>query len=159
MKKYVANRLAAVLLAVFTAPGLHAQPTEPATSGYAGHRAQHGHMHGDPAQRAEKIRQKQAQLHARLGLDNAQEAAWKAYVARMQPNSIERSRPSREQLAAMSVPERMEQRLAGMQAVQQRMTERLAATREFYAVLSPEQQKIFNEHFPLRGGKHMHHRG
>jgi Spy/CpxP family protein refolding chaperone len=46
--------------------------------------------------------------------------------------------------------------LAGMKAREERMTAHLAAVKEFYAVLTPEQQKVFDAEFghPMR--RHAH---
>jgi hypothetical protein len=114
----------------------------------------------DHAQRVERMKQRMAdrlaQLHSQLGLNNAQEAAWNTFVARMQPRVDTAARPAAPP-AALSVPERMERQLAMMQATEKQMAERLAATKEFYAVLTPDQQKTFNESFPVRGGRYGHH--
>jgi Spy/CpxP family protein refolding chaperone len=45
-----------------------------------------------------------------------------------------------------------------MKAMEAKMTEHLAALKEFYAVLTPEQQKIFDEETP-HGGMRDHMRG
>jgi hypothetical protein len=47
----------------------------------------------------------------------------------------------------MTAPERAERMAASLQAAQQSATARAQAVKEFYAVLSPEQQKIFDGQF------------
>jgi Spy/CpxP family protein refolding chaperone len=85
-------------------------------------------------------------LHDKLKLTPAQEPAWKTFAERMQP--LDRpARPDRAELEKMSAPERMERALAMMKEHEKRMTDRLAAVKEFYAVLTPEQQKVFNDEF------------
>ena len=44
-----------------------------------------------------------------------------------------------------------------MKTMEARMTEHLAALKEFYAVLTPEQQKIFDEQTPPFGGHGRRH--
>lgn len=115
------------------------------------------HHERSPEKMLERMEKRQAELRAKLNLNANQDTAWKAYVARMRPADMSQ-RPSRSEMETLSVPERMEKRLAFMKQAEQRMTERLAATRDFYAVLSPEQQKIFNDEFKGHG-RHRHHGG
>ena len=100
---------------------------------------------------AERIAQHHQKLHDKLKITPAQEAAWKTFTAKTTP-SAPMKRPSREEAAKLSAPEQMERRLSMMKEGEARMTTRLAAVKEFYAVLTPEQQAIFNQEF-----RHMHH--
>lgn len=103
-------------------------------------------------QKRERMEKRQAELHDKLKLNAAQEKAWSDYVGKMKPGEMP-VRPDRAELEKLSVPERMEKKHALMQQSEKRMAERVAATKEFYAVLTPEQQKIFNEQFP-KGRRH-----
>ena len=95
-----------------------------------------------------------AELHDKLHLNASQEAAWNTYITRMKPGTP--PAPSkRDELDKMTAPERMEFMLARMKEHEQKMTHRLAATKEFYAVLTPEQKKIFDQNFMPRM---QHHR-
>jgi Spy/CpxP family protein refolding chaperone len=107
------------------------------------------------ARMKERAAQRQAELHDALKLSPAQEAAWQAFSARMTSDQPP-ARPDRAEMEKLPAPERMERGLAMMQEHQKRMGERLAAVKEFYAVLTPEQQKVFDERF-AQGRKH--HRG
>ncbi|MFD2270255.1 Spy/CpxP family protein refolding chaperone [Undibacterium arcticum] len=49
--------------------------------------------------------------------------------------------------------------LAMMKEGEARMSQRLAAMKTFYAVLSPEQKKVFNDNFRMMHGRHHGHRG
>ena len=49
--------------------------------------------------------------------------------------------------------------LEHMRAMEAKMTEHLAALKEFYAVLTPEQQKIFDDHSMPRRWQHEQKRG
>lgn len=118
-----------------------------------------GDMAGDHAKFEEQMRERmakrQTELHDKLGLNANQEAAWKTFTEKMQPGARP-ERPDHAQLAQLSVPERMEKMMALMKEREAKMGEHLAATKEFYAVLNPAQQKIFNEQF---GPGHHHRRG
>ena len=102
---------------------------------------------------AERIAQHHQRLHDKLKITPAQEGAWKTFTAKATPTAPP-NRPSRDEAAKLSAPQRMEQMLGMMKEHEARMTERLAAVKEFYAVLTPAQQAIFNEEF-----QHMRHRG
>jgi len=113
-------------------------------------------MHrGNPGERMAKY---QARLHDKLKLTAAQEPAWATFTAANAPKKPAGDwKAKREAFARLSAPERMEQwiamskeRLAGQES-------RLASLKTFYAVLTPEQQKVFDDSVP--GGKHGGMRG
>lgn len=104
-----------------------------------------------------RMEKRAAELHDKLHLNASQETAWNAYVARMKPANPP-SRPDRAALDKMSAPERMEFMLARMKEHEQKLSDRIAATKDFYAVLTPEQQKIFNDSFKS-GMQHRHRHG
>ncbi|RYF76734.1 MAG: hypothetical protein EOO22_01155 [Comamonadaceae bacterium] len=114
----------------------------------------------------ERRAQRQAELKASLKLQPQQESAWAAFSGAMQPparpaNRVDRA-TARAEFQKLTTPER----LARMQARQAERSERFArradATRSFYAALTPEQQKTFDEATARRGtggprGAHPHH--
>lgn len=158
MMKRIHKTLVSTLLAVGIGTGALAVQAQPSSNGQAA-----GHHERSPEKMRERMEKRQAELRAKLALNANQETAWNAYVARMRPGDMPQ-RPDRAEMEKLSVPDRMEKRLAFMKQAEQRMTERLAATREFYAVLSPDQQKIFNEEFKFHGrsrhdGPEGHHGG
>jgi Spy/CpxP family protein refolding chaperone len=53
----------------------------------------------------------------------------------------------------MTAPERADRMVAFLQTAQQQAVTRAQTVKEFYAVLSPEQQKIFDSQFQ---GRHHH---
>jgi len=124
------------------APSLVAQA--PVTSSASG---QHGEKF------AERMAKRQAALHDKLALTPAQEGAWQLFTARMQATAPMRSdvRPAK----ALTAPERAERKAAFLQVAQQQAASRVQPIKEFYAVLSPEQQKIFDSKFHGR----RHHFG
>lgn len=98
------------------------------------------------AKRAERIAQRQAKLHAALRLTSAQEGAWHDYLNAVKPGLRgEPKRMDRAALRSMSAPERMEARLSMQKERIARMEARLAATKAFYAQLTAEQRKVFDD--------------
>lgn len=108
----------------------------------------HGRDGGDHAKMYEKMKagmeKHQAQLHAKLKLTEAQEPAWKTFIAASTPTSMP-TRPDRKEMEKLTTPERMEKMLERSKEHQAKMQEHLAALKTFYAVLTPEQQKIFDD--------------
>jgi periplasmic protein CpxP/Spy len=146
--------LLAFLLTTGVAAGTFAASAEQPVSGPMGAGPAHEHRHS-PEQMRERMAKRQAALHDKLKLNANQETAWQSYIARMKPADFPQ-RPDRAEMEKLSAPERMEKMLGMMKQREQRMTERLAATKEFYAVLSPDQQKIFNDEFKMHRGGHRH---
>lgn len=121
-----------------------------------------GMMHARQEKRAEHMKEfmskRQAQLHASLKLTAAQEPAWKTYTDSMTPPAMGQ-RPDRAAMKKMPAPERMQAMLDLMKQGQTRMESHLAAMKTFYAVLTPEQQKVFDSQFGRdhnRGHRHGH---
>jgi len=114
-----------------------------------------GHMgpmsfRGDKAKFAEFMEKRHAAMHTALKLSAEQEGAWKEFTARMKSVGMQ-LRPEREKMAALPAPERMDKMLAMMKEGETRMETRAAAVKEFYAVLTPEQQKVFDAQMAPRG--------
>lgn len=111
----------------------------------------------DPAAMAAKHTER---LRAVLQLRPDQEPALKAFLESRKPPAGmgERGRGGREQYAAMITPQRLDAQRARMTERMARFDQRLAATKKFYAQLSPTQQKAFDALQP-RGGMKGGHRG
>jgi Spy/CpxP family protein refolding chaperone len=92
---------------------------------------------------------RQAALHDKLKITAAQEGAWKTFTEKTTPQrpATPPVRPSKDEWNKLSTPERLDRHLDMMKKMEVRMTDRIAATKEFYAVLSPEQQKVFDQEF------------
>lgn len=151
--KSLKNKFFIGLTALTMAAGAYAQSSPAPASAPAS--AKHGQGDMDHAQWGEKMKERmarhQAQLHDKLKLTAAQEPAWKAFIGSMTPSSMP-PREDRKALAKLSTPERMEKHLQMMKEHQARMEARLADLKTFYAVLTPEQQKVFDEaHRHMRG--------
>lgn len=114
------------------------------------------------AKRAEHMAKRQAALHDALKLSAAQEPAWNSFVAAHKPGE-HMQRPDRAQWAALPAPQRMEQMIELHKQRTARMEARLAALNTFYATLSPEQKKVFDQqtmrHHGGRHGMRGGHRG
>ncbi|QRX84990.1 Spy/CpxP family protein refolding chaperone [Glaciimonas sp. PAMC28666] len=120
-------------------------------------------MHQPPTaeQRAKfeaRMAKREAKLHTALKITPAQEGAWKTYISQMRPNrsAMPMQRPTKEEWAKQTAPERMDHRIEFMKKMEARMSDRAAALKQFYAVLTPDQQKILDKHFIH---EHRGHRG
>ncbi|MEY2633748.1 MAG: hypothetical protein RIR00_2402 [Pseudomonadota bacterium] len=100
---------------------------------------------GDMRERMqERMTAHRQKVHDALKLTPDQETAWKKYSETMQPPAAS-ERPSPEAWAKLSTPERAEKMLELSKKNQERMTAHVAALKTFYATLTPEQQKTFEE--------------
>ncbi len=116
-----------------------------------------GAMSDRQVERMEKMHEKHlTTLHDKLKLTAQQETAWKKFAAN-KPMLDKTNRPDPAEMQKLNAPQRMEKGMEHMKAMETKMTEHLAALKEFYAVLTPEQQKVFDEQTPPfgdRGGRH-----
>ncbi len=103
-----------------------------------------GHMGGNAERHAKMMEQHHTQLHDALKLTAEQEPAWKKLIESEQPRpALSGGHP--EDWAKLNAPERAEKMLELSKARQVQMTEHVAALKTFYAVLTPEQQKTFED--------------
>ena len=92
----------------------------------------------------------QAELKAALKITTEQEAAWTTFTAAMGPPAGQKAqRPTREDMAKLSTPERIDKmkamRTEHHAVMSLEMDKRADAVKAFYATLTPEQQKVFDE--------------
>lgn len=107
-------------------------------------------MGGMSSERMEKIHDtRMGALHDKLKLTAKQEDAWKKFAA-FDPVWAA-NRPDPAEMSKLNAPQRMEKALERMRAMEAKMAEHLATLKEFYAVLTAEQQKIFDEQMPTFG--------
>lgn len=132
-----ATVLAAALAAVTFAS--QAQPSTDAKPPESGDR---------PARMQERARQhvarRAAELKAQLKLSAEQESAWATYLAAMKPPARP-VQPSAEDVARMTTPERLDRLRELRKQRDAEFDQREAATRTFYAALTAEQKKIFDD--------------
>ena len=119
-------------------------PPPPPAAGMAQH---------DPAKMQERMQKRQADLKAQLKITAAQEAAWTTFTTSMQPPA-KGPRPDKADFEKLTTPERIDKMRAMRTTRDAEMDKRADATKAFYAVLSPVQQKVFDAHaMPhMRGG-------
>jgi Spy/CpxP family protein refolding chaperone len=107
----------------------------------------------DPVKMQERMDAHAKRMHDTLKITPAQEGAWQAYLSALKSNMPQHGQSFKN----LPAPERMEKRIEMAKAHLARMESNLTATKTFYATLTPEQQKLFDEkagHF----GRHQHHR-
>lgn len=157
MKTTRTHWLIATVLAASGFAAMAQTPAAPAAPG-AGRPAMQERMgRGDPARMQERIAKRHAELRQKLKITATQEPAWAAFTAAMQPPADWGRRTPRAELDKLSTPERID-RLQALRAKRSaEMDKRLAATKTFYAALTPEQQKVFDAETSRRGpGRHGH---
>lgn len=140
--------------AAFAQPALEAKPAHAAP-----HRGgEHMKARFNPEARAQKLRDV-------LQLQPNQEPALKAFLESGKPQ-MRPERPDRQALRNETTPQRLDRQAARMAQMQQAFQHRAAATKTFYAALSPSQQKAFDALHERRGDhgkrgmkKRFDHRG
>jgi periplasmic protein CpxP/Spy len=116
------------------------------------------------AQRMQRMQEHRAKRLAafkqKLQLSPAQEGAWNSFAAALKPSG-NFQRHDRAEIARLPTPERID-RMRALRAERiAAMDRRGDATKTFYAALTPEQKKVFDDLTARRGGRHgwRHHRG
>ena len=167
MTRATQHLLIAALLAASGAVATAQTPLQPA-AGESVERSAPAERRGrfDPAQMqqrmAQRHSQRMAELKAQLRITPAQEGAWNQFSATMQPPAIgQRPAQNRADWARLTTPQRIDQMQQRASERQQQMAQRGDAIKAFYAQLSAEQQKTFDERSRRDGrrGDHRHHGG
>jgi periplasmic protein CpxP/Spy len=150
--------LSGLLATLAFATSAQTPPAAPGAAPAAGAKEHHGRF--DPARMQERVARRQAVLKQKLQITPAQEVAWTAYTAAMKPPA-DFKRPG--EFAKLTTPERIDRMRTMRAARAAEMDRRGEATKTFYAVLSPEQKKVFDDLTARRGhghhGGHGHHAG
>lgn len=118
----------------------------------------------DPEKRKAMMAKHVEALKAKLKITAAQEGAWTTFTTAMQPpEKMEHKRPDRAEMDKLTTPERIDKmrelRKQHMTDMQAAMDKRDDAIKAFYAVLSPEQQKVFDAEHARMGMHHGEKRG
>ncbi len=100
-------------------------------SGYREHRAEHMEQH-------------HKKVHDALKLTPEQDVAWKKLVDSEHPMHKPEAGKA-EDWAKLTTPERAEKMLERMKTHEAAMASHIVVLKEFYAVLTPEQKKIFDD--------------
>lgn len=91
----------------------------------------------------------QSDLHEKLNLTEQQEPAWQGFVESI-PSPSKPFRPDR-LMEKLTTPERMAQQLAALREQETKMMANLLALKTFYAALTPDQQKEFDDYHAKMG--------
>lgn len=132
--------------------GFAVQAQTPVQDGRQAHAASQEQRH---AKWAEHFAKRQARLHDALKLSAGQESAWNTYLAALKPATMG-AHGDRAAWEGLSAPARMEKMIALSKQRTAAMETHLVALNTFYAVLSPEQKKVFDAE--TKGGHRGGHR-
>jgi len=125
----------------------------------------HSHAHGakDSERGAKGFERRMTELKSKLQLTPAQESAWTKFAEAMRPAATA-PRPDHEAMMKLPTPERIDQMRALHQQHTAQMDQRGEAAKTFYATLTTEQKKRFDEQTARMmarrggmGGDHDHH--
>ena len=112
--------------------------------------------YGNPSAMADA---RNAYFKSELKITPAQESAWKAYAdqSKQQVEAMQALRGGVQGSAQATAPERLEQRNQVMKKRQEQMEKATAAFKQLYAVLSPEQKALADQHigYGMMGGRGM----
>ncbi len=95
---------------------------------------------------AQMIEEKMHQLHDRLMLNPQQEKSWLTFSEQMK-NEDHHKEWDKQKMNALPTPERLDLMMAHMKKRQERMESHIKSIKSFYAQLSAEQKKSFDESF------------
>lgn len=165
MKTLHRHLLTAGLLAGLGIGAIAQTQTAPTAPAGPGPQAMQGERHHrDPAQFRARMQERHAKrleaLKQKLQITPAQEGAWGTWTAALKPTPHQR--PDRAEFAKLTTPERIDRMKALRAERNARADQREEATKAFYAALSPEQKRTFDQE-SLRfagghrfGGEHGH---
>jgi protein CpxP len=155
--------MVAGLLAAFgiTAGAQTQAPSAPPTHGPGRMMAREAQGQADPArmqQHMARMQQRMAKhlerFKQKLQLTPAQEGAWNSYLAALKPSG-NFHRHDRAEFARLPTPERIDRMRALRSERIAEMDRRGDATKTFYAALSPQQKKVFDDTTARRGNHHQ----
>lgn len=140
MNRSASTLLLSGLIAVFSTGAIAQAPA--AADGKP--RMEHRHGQHDPAKMKEMIAKRLADLKTKLAITSTQEGAWSTFTAAMQPPATRPTRPTREEMAALTTPERIDKMRTLRAQRQSMMDARSDAIKTFYGVLGADQKKTFD---------------
>jgi protein CpxP len=156
--KFAPKHLTALaLIALGLTAGAQTVPPTAGTAPATTTTAREGHGRMDPAKMQEHVAKRLDALKQKLQLNSAQEASWTAYVAALKPSAVQR--PDHAEFAKLSTPERIDRMRELRVTRMAEMDKRGDATKTFYATLSADQKKVFDDETARRGhhGRGGHH--
>jgi hypothetical protein len=125
--------------------------------GPMGHGMGHGmgpQGYGNPAAAADW---RLSGLKSELKITAAQESAWKAFAdqTKQQAEAMQALMAAAQGSAQATAPERLELRNQMMKKRQEQIEKGTATFKELYAVLTPEQKALADQHVGMMGGRGM----
>ena len=150
MKSILKPILVAAVLATAGFSAFSSGSYGPGDGGMMGHGMHEGQGRMGSDKMKARMAKRQAELKAALKITAAQEAAWTTFTTAMVPPARPMvQRPTREDMAKLSTPERIDKmkamRTEHHAVMSLEMDKRADAVKAFYATLTPEQQKVFDE--------------
>ncbi len=141
--------------------GAQCDPMMMGQGGYGMRQDRMGKM--DPARMQARMDQRHAALKAQLKLAPEQESAWTTFTATAMPKAaMMANRPDMAEMAKLTTPERIDKmhalRTQHMSDMTAAMDKHADAVKAFYAVLTSEQQKVFDAQ-AMQGPGNMKSRG
>ena len=108
--------------------------------------------YGNPGAMADA---RNAYLKSELKITPAQESAWKTFAeqTKQQAEAMQAWRTTIQGSAPATAPERLELRNQVMKKRQEQMEKATTAFKDLYAVLTPEQKALADQHFGMMGGR------
>ena len=130
-------------------------PSGPGPAAMEGHRMDPARMEQFRAHMQERRAKRLGTLKQKLQITPAQEGAWNAWTAALQPVSFQR--PDRAEFARLTTPERIDRMRALRAQHEAEQDKRADATKALYAALNPEQKQTFDKvSLRMLGGHHRH---
>lgn len=111
---------------------------------------QRGMHRPDPARMQAMVTKRLAALKVKLKITADQETAWSTFSAAMKPPAAMGQRADRAEMSQLTTPERIDKMRAIRAIRQAEMDKHGDAVKALYAVLTPEQKKVFDS-------QHMRH--
>lgn len=154
MKATISKVLITLLAGAALAGSAAAQTTPP--------QGRHAHAASQEQRQAkmqEMAARRVAKLHDALQLSAAQEPAWAAFIAAIKPEEMAAAHAGRAAMKDLPAPQRLEKAIEMAKQHTAKMEAHLVALNTFYAVLTPAQQKVFDQQAGQmhRMRKHMGH--
>ncbi|SFD74975.1 Spy/CpxP family protein refolding chaperone [Paracidovorax konjaci] len=137
---------AAALMAALAVPAFaQPAPVAPPPAGAAAPGAERPHRMPSPEERQARMARHAEALKQKLQLTPAQQPAWDAFTAAMQPQGPRPARLDAQGLDQLTTPERID-RMRALRAQRSAEADRRDdAVKTFYAALNPAQQKVFDQ--------------
>ena len=136
--------LSATALAAATLAGTALAQAPAAGPAPTGPQAERPYGNKDSERTAKGFERRMTELKSKLQLTPAQEGAWTKFAEAMRPAATA-PRPDHDAMMKLPTPERIDQMRALHQQHTAQMDQRGEAAKAFYATLTPEQKKRFDE--------------